>query len=298
MPRPEAELVGDDTATKTLIEIAYAKVNLALHVRERRADGYHELESLFVFARNGDRLTGHTTDDGHIGLTLEGPFAAGLEAGPGNLVMRAALALRDHVGEARGAAIRLTKNLPVASGIGGGSADAAACLRLLVRLWGVAIAEAELERLALSIGSDVPACLSSVTQLVRGRGEMLEPRVISGLAGRPMLLVNPGVALSTGRIFQGWDKVDRGPLVADGLDQIVTDGRNDLEQAASAEAPVIAELLDRLATTKGVRLARMSGSGATCFALFDSEADRTAAALAVYADRPDWWIMETEIRTT
>lgn len=298
MPRPEAELLGDGAGTKTLTETAYAKVNLALHVRERRPDGYHALESLFVFARDGDRLTGQATDDGRISLDLEGPFAAGLETGPGNLVVRAALALQDHVGETRGAAIRLAKYLPVASGIGGGSADAAAGLRLLVRVWDVPIAMAELERIALSIGSDVPACLSSTTQLVRGRGEVLEPRAIRGLPGRPMLLVNPGVALSTARIFQRWDKVDRGPLIAEGLDEIVTDGRNDLESAAIVEAPVIAELLDRLAACDGVRLARMSGSGATCFALFDSAADRTAAARAILADRPDWWIMETEITAT
>lgn len=298
MPRPEAELVGAGVATSTLTETAYAKVNLALHVRERRADGYHSLESLFVFARDGDILTGRVTDDGCISLALEGPFAGMLEAGTGNLVMKAALALQNHVGETRGAAIRLAKYLPIASGIGGGSADAAASLRLLVRLWDVPMARTELERIALSIGSDVPACLSSTTQLVRGRGEVLEPRAPNDIAATPMLLVNPGVALSTARIFQGWDRVDRGPLIVEGFDEIAANGRNDLERPAIAEAPVIAQVLKRLAACAGARLARMSGSGATCFALFDNVQDRAAAAQAIRADRPDWWIMETEIRAT
>ena len=196
-----------------LAETAYAKVNLALHVRERRTDGYHELESLFVFARDGDLLTGEATEDGSISLMLDGPFADALEAGEGNLVMKAARLMQERLGEKRGAAIRLTKTLPVASGIGGGSADAAAALRLLNRLWGAQLPSAELERIGLLLGSDVPACISSVTQMVRGRGEVLEQREVQGLTGMPMLLVNPGVALSTAQVFKGW--LDSGVEILD-----------------------------------------------------------------------------------
>lgn len=160
MSRPEAAM---------LVETAFAKVNLALHVRDRRPDGYHALESLFVFAKDGDILSGSLDHGGDISLTLDGPFGKALGSGTDNLVMRAARALQDHLGEARGAALKLTKNLPVASGIGGGSADAAATLRLLNRLWDARLPSAELERIGLSLGSDVPACVSSVTQMVRGR---------------------------------------------------------------------------------------------------------------------------------
>ncbi|HKY80635.1 MAG TPA: 4-(cytidine 5'-diphospho)-2-C-methyl-D-erythritol kinase [Sphingobium sp.] len=279
-----------------LVETAYAKVNLALHVRTRRDDGYHALESLFVFARDGDLLTGRETPDGTVSLTLKGVFASKLDVGPDNLVVRAAHALRNHLGAQRGAALTLTKNLPVASGIGGGSADAAAALRLLDRLWGAQVPLATLEAIALTIGSDVPACLTSRTQLVRGRGEVLEQQEGTGLAGIPMLLANPGVAVSTARVFAGWDQVDRGRLPPVSLNALIRAGRNDLERPAIAAAPEIAEVLALLAECGGVLLHRMSGSGATCFALFDKEADRAAAAAGLRAQRPDWWIMETEIR--
>ena len=293
MPLPDADRLRGG---RERIETAYAKVNLALHVRERRADGYHALESLFIFARDGDRLGGRCTADGTISLTIDGPFGSGLDRGSDNLVVKAARALRDHLAEARGAALALTKNLPVASGIGGGSADAAAALRLLLRLWDAHLPTAELEQIALGLGSDVPACLSSVTQMVRGRGEHLEKRAVDGLAHRPMLLVNPGVAVSTARIFQGWDGIDRGALTAENLDDLIAEGRNDLEQPAIAVAPVISDVLVRLQGCKGVRLARISGSGATCFALFDSNDQRAAAADALREEQRGWWVMETEIR--
>ena len=279
-----------------LTEIAYAKVNLALHVRDRRDDGYHSLESLFIFASDGDVLTGRTDASSAITLTIAGAFADGLDNGGGNLVVKAAQALCEHLGEERGAALTLVKTLPVASGIGGGSADAAATLRLLCRLWSVQIAADDLERIALSLGSDVPACLASATRMVRGRGEVLEDVDISGLPGTPMLLVNPGVGMSTARVFQGWDRVDRGALLADNLDRVITCGRNDLEPAAVAMAPVIADVLAALRQCSGVRVARMSGSGATCFALFDDEATADAAAAIIQARQADWWVMETRIR--
>lgn len=287
MPLPDA---------RTLVETAYAKVNLALHVRERRADGYHALESLFVFARDGDLLVAELTDDGEVRLELDGPFGAVLDAGPDNLVTRAARLLQAHSREERGAVITLTKNLPIASGIGGGSADAAAALRLLNRLWDARLPAVELEQLGLALGSDVPACISSVTQMVRGRGEMLEQRDVHALLGMPILLANPGVPLSTAQVFKGWDRQDRGPLDAQGLEDVIDGGRNDLEASAIEVAPVIAQILGLLKHQRGVRLARMSGSGATCFALFDNACDRSAAAKALQSQSRDWWIMETEIR--
>ena len=279
-----------------MIESAYAKVNVALHVRARRDDGYHALESLFAFAEHGDRLSAVATDDGAIDLIIDGPFGGALEAGPGNLVVKAARALQSYLGDQRGAAIRLTKILPVASGIGGGSADAAATLRLLARLWDVRIEAEELAGLALDLGSDVPACVASVTQMVTGRGEGLRRHRVEGLEGMAMLLVNPGVGLSTAQVFSGWDRVDRGPLNAASLEALVAQGRNDLEAPAMAAAPVIAQVLDALEGHEGLRLARMSGSGATCFALFDSDAAMADAAMAVQAAHRDWWLMETRIR--
>lgn len=290
MPHHDAELEAD-----TLVETAYAKVNVALHVRARRDDGYHALESLFVFAEHGDRLIGQATDDGAIDLVIDGPFGEALDVGPGNLVVKAARALQSYLGEQRGAAIRLTKVLPVASGIGGGSADAAATLRLLVRLWDVRIEERELAALALDLGSDVPACIASVTQLVTGRGEGLARHAVEGLAGMAMLLVNPGVAVPTGQVFAGWDRQDRGPLDAGSLDALISWGRNDLESPAIVAAPVIAEVLAYLNAQPGLVLARMSGSGATCFALFADDAALADAAMAVRIAHPDWWVMETRI---
>ncbi|WP_420145950.1 4-(cytidine 5'-diphospho)-2-C-methyl-D-erythritol kinase [Sphingobium sp.] len=286
-----------EPATDTAAETGYAKINVALHVRARRDDGYHALESLFVFAEHGDGVQGVATDDGAIDLTIDGPFAAGLDAGADNLVMRAARRLQGWIGEQRGAAIRLTKCLPVASGIGGGSADAAATLRLLVRLWDVRIAPEELAALALDIGSDVPACIASVTQMVAGRGETLARHAVEGLEGMPILLVNPGVAVSTARIFAGWDRVDRGPLNAGSIAALRDEGRNDLQPAALAAAPVIGDVLSMLREQPGASIVRMSGSGATCFALFDDPAMLGAAARALATERPDWWIMETRIRS-
>lgn len=281
--------------TATLFETAYAKVNLALHVRERRADGYHALESLFVFAKDGDRLSGSLDGAGEVKLTVDGPFKTNLSSGHDNLVLKAAKMLQTHLGEKRGAELKLTKNLPVASGIGGGSADAAAALRLLNQLWGADLSAAELERVGLELGSDVPACISSVTQMVRGRGEILEHRHIAGLGGTPMLLVNPGIGVSTASVFARWDKLDRGQLVAATLDDLIVDARNDLEQPAMGSAPVIADVIALLQEQPGVRLARMSGSGATCFALFDELDKRAAAARFISAQQPGWWVMETEI---
>ncbi len=294
MPRPDTASLVTDSLTET----AYAKINLALHVRGRRADGYHALESLFVFAEDGDVLTAQAVEGDALTLTIDGPFAAGLACDEGNLVLRAARLLRERAGYTQGAALHLRKTLPVASGIGGGSADAAAALRLLSRLWRLDVPAADLHEVALAIGSDVPACLVSRTLFVGGRGEVLDQREIADLAGMPMLLVNPGVPVSTGPVFAGWDQVDRGPLDAGTLDALIERGRNDLEAPAIAIAPIVDDVMTALAGQQGVRLARMSGSGATCFALFDRVEDRRTAAAMIGAIRPDWWSLETNIRET
>lgn len=272
-----------------LTETAYAKINLALHVRQRRGDGYHAIESVFAFAVEGDRLEASIREDAALTLVIDGPFADGLAADESNLVLRAGMALQEASGTARGADIRLTKNLPIASGIGGGSADAAATLRLLDRLWGCALGRAALLDLALPLGSDVPACLLSHTLFAGGRGEDMTPLDLPGLSQTPVLLVNPLVPCATGPVFRGWDGADRGALDPHRW----REGRNDLEAPARALAPQIGEVLQWLAVQPGVALVRMSGSGATCFAL--GEAPALAGAAAACRAR-GWWSMETALR--
>ena len=273
-------------------ETAYAKINLALHVRERRPDGYHQIETLFAFAEDGDRLSVSESDD--IVLDVQGPFATSLVGG--NLVLHAARALRSRYEVERGAALTLDKKLPVASGIGGGSADAAATLRLLVRWWSLDVSEAELLELSASLGSDVPACLRSETAFGSGRGDELAPIQAAKLSGMPLLLVNPGVPISTAEVFQGWNGVDRGPLEADQPLKAALAGRNDLEAPAISKAPQIQEVLEALRTAPGVVASRMSGSGATCFALFETEAKRDRAAARIASAHPGWWSLASRLR--
>lgn len=249
-------------------EIAYAKINLALHVRAREADGYHRIETLFAFCEDGDVLTAAEADQ--PSLTVTGPFADALGDPADNLVMKAARAMGAR------AAVTLDKRLPVAAGLGGGSADAAAVLRMF---------GGSMET-AASLGADVPACLLSRTARGEGKGDRVEP-VELGLSGTPVLLVNPGIALSTAAVFAAWDGVDRGPLVE------WESGRNDLETPARRLAPEIADVLRALA---GARIARMSGSGTTCFGLFDSAADCEAAAARIGATYPLWWVSQTRLR--
>lgn len=281
-----------------LTETAYAKVNLALHVRRRRADGYHDIESLFAFVDGGDELSASLRHDGRLTLTIDGPLAQALGAGPDNLVLRAArelqLAHSDNSGF--GADLYLTKNLPVASGIGGGSADAAAALRLLNRLWGCGLDDAALCAIGETLGSDIPACVISRSLRVEGRGEALELIELPGLAGTPILLVNPGVPLGTAPVFRGWDQQDGGTLDSSSLAAIIRDGRNDLQLAAQALVPEIGEVLKALAEQPGITLARMSGSGATCFALLDSTEAAAAAQKALAAAYPGWWLMSGTVR--
>lgn len=250
-------------------EIAYAKLNLALHVRRREPDGYHRIETIFAFCEDGDVLTAIESDT--LSLDVTGPFAGALSGEGDNLVLQAARAL------GRRMAFTLEKNLPVAAGLGGGSADAAAALRML---GGGAEAAARL-------GADVPACLLSRSARGEGKGDRITPVEIPGLGGTPVLLVNPGMPLSTAAVFGAWDGIDRGPLGD------WEAGRNDLEPAAVRLVPEIAAALDALS---GARFARMSGSGATCFGLYRNEAEREAAAARIGAARPGWWVSQTRLR--
>lgn len=270
-------------------ETAYAKINLALHIRARMPDGYHRIETLFAFCDHGDQLEGQYCDA--LNLTITGPFAAGLSAGEDNLVIRAARALAAEAGCAPRAALRLDKRLPVASGIGGGSADAAAALRLLTRLWRVDVPDARLLEIAAALGADVPACVASMGARGEERGDVLLPFEDQALARSQVLLVNPGVTLSTAQVFAGWDRIDRGPL-----DDRASTGRNDLEPSARMLAPVIGDVLHLLNALPGAPLVRMSGSGATCFALFADAAERDAADARVAAAHPAWWRLRSRLR--
>lgn len=265
-----------------LSEVAPAKLNLALHVRGRRADGRHDLETIFAFCVDGDRLSAGPGEG--LSLTIDGPFAEGLGIGEDNLVIRAAQALADAAGIPANATLHLTKNLPVASGIGGGSADAGAALRLLTRLWRIDPMHAS--AVAPTLGSDVPACLLSMTARGTGAGDSLA-LVDAGVAQVPFLLINPMVALPTAAVFARWNGIDHGPLGD------WREGRNDLEPSARALVPAIGDVLDWLGRQPGATLARMSGSGATCFALFvDENACESAAATCP----PDWWHLATVLR--
>lgn len=275
-------------------ETAYAKINLALHVRAREPDGYHRIETLFAFAEAGDRLSVDHAD--RLMLIVRGPFAHALGSGEDNLVARAAEALRGRYSVTQGAALTLDKQLPVASGIGGGSADAAAALRLLARWWGLPAGQEELLEIACGLGADVPACIRSETVRGEGRGDHLVSQDGSGLKGMPVLLVNPGIPVSTASIFAAWDGADRGELPIASPLATALQGRNDLEAAACALAPRIRDVLAALATAPGAILSRMSGSGATCFALFEKDKNRDLAAEAVASLHPDWWLLPTRLR--
>ncbi|MEG3086380.1 4-(cytidine 5'-diphospho)-2-C-methyl-D-erythritol kinase [Sphingomonas sp. PB4P5] len=270
-------------------EPAPAKINLALHVRRRRADGYHELETLFAFLRHGDEIR---LEPGQPSFHIDGPFAAGLDPKADNLVTAAASIFAQRFAIEQDYAITLTKNLPIASGIGGGSADAAATLRALARLNHIQLDNPILFACADTLGSDVRACLYGRSAVGTGRGERLQP--LDGLTDIPVLLVNPRVAVSTAAVFQRWDGVDRGPI-SDGplLDRALA-GRNDLEPPARTLAPVIGAVIDRLTMTDPL-LTRMSGSGATCFALYASAAERSTAAAAIRAANPAWWCLESTL---
>jgi len=266
---------------------AYAKINLALHVRSRRADGYHELETVFAFLDKGDSLSMEKAE--HFSLDLEGPFGRNLagEDYETNLIYRAAKLHGD--GVVPPVAFRLDKKLPIAAGLGGGSADAAAALRLLNDASDAPLGVEELHVIAAQLGADVPACIDSLPVVGRGTGTILEP-VENDVSGMHCLLVNPNIAVATGPVFKAWDGVDRGPMPEGSARCILQDGRNDLEPMALKICPEIGNILQELRKANPL-VARMSGSGATCFALFHDAGALQHAASEISKKNPEWWTM-------
>ncbi len=272
-------------------ELAPAKVNLFLHVTGRRADGYHLLDSVAVFAGAADLLTVEPAED--FTLAISGPFADALAGEKNNLVLRAGRALAAWEGMQPSGQLTLEKNLPVASGIGGGSADAAAALRLLVRFWNLDIPHADLHAIALRLGADVPACLLSRPTRMGGIGEILSEAPVPPRCG--MVLVNPGVSLATPEVFRARAGAFSPPgallpeawMTAATMSRDLSRLRNDLEPAAIALCPAIGDVLAAIRDTHGCLLARMSGSGATCFGIYaDADAARLAAGRIA---RAGWW---------
>ncbi len=266
----------------TVEAFAPAKINLALHVLGQRADGYHLLDSLVMFANVGDRLTARAAE--RSTLTLSGPMAEGVPAGPDNLVLRAAALA------GRNAEFTLEKHLPMEAGLGGGSSDAAAALRALEALGGA------LEGDPAALGADVPVCLHGRACLMRGIGEDITP--VDDLPRLAAVLANPGVPLSTPRVFGALAQKENAPMPrlprAPDLEAFIAfldkHTRNDLEAPARGLVREIGELLDRLWALRGARLARMSGSGASCFALFDDWHAAEEAAAELRAAKPGWWV--------
>ncbi len=285
--------------------LAPAKVNLFLHVGPVQANGRHPLDSLVMFAGDeaADRLSAMTSDD--LSMTITGPGMTNPDhIGPvdDNLVLRAARALQAETGTTQGAKFTLEKHLPIAAGIGGGSADAAAALRLLTDLWGTDTAAAH--RIAPALGGDVPVALQGHAALMQGEGERI--RRAADLPRVPALLVNPGLACPTGPVFRAYDDAGGGADFREfgavppfervwDLVHWLGNQRNDLQAPAVAAVPEIAGVLDTLEALPDVLLARMSGSGATCFALFDTGDAARRAAAQLSADRPDWWIRATSL---
>ncbi|QTD56309.1 4-(cytidine 5'-diphospho)-2-C-methyl-D-erythritol kinase [Parasphingorhabdus cellanae] len=273
-------------------EIACAKINLALHVRRRLPDGYHDIETIFAFLDCGDHLS--VIAGTNIELSVEGQFSDGL-SNSDNLVLDAARLLALHANIDAGAKITLDKRLPVASGIGGGSADAAATLRLLNRFWNTELSLESLAKLSEPLGADVPACVINQTCHGAGIGQDLMPIENGKLSGHHVLLVNPLVPVSTAAVFRDWDGVDHGGL--EGSDPLLAAmaGRNDLQKPAQILAPVIGDLLSELNKTDSV-IARMSGSGATCFGIYETEQLSHAAEKRIVETLPNVWTMVGGLR--
>ncbi len=288
-----------------LVTRAPAKINLTLHVLGRRAgDGYHELESLVAFTGAGDTLT--LTPGPELALTVSGPTSG--PAGPldDNLVMRAARHLAAGYPGLRWGRFDLVKRLPVAAGIGGGSSDAAAALRLLARLNGLDLSDPAVVAAARATGADVPVCLEPQARMMRGAGEAIGP--VLRLPPLPAVLINPGVPVATAPVFRalGLASGERHPgaphpLVAPeptlgALLDTIAPARNDLESPALTVAPVVATAVAALRASPGCRVARMSGSGATVFGLFADRASASAAARRIAALHPDWWVKASLLR--
>ena len=266
-------------------ETAYAKINLALHVRERRDDGYHELETLFAFVDQGDVLAASVA--ARDAVCVSGEFGAVLTDPFDNIVAKALGKLP----RPNGLRVNLEKNLPVAAGLGGGSADAGAIFRIVRELHGL---PDDWHDRAAALGADVPACVESVTCIGRGTGIELEP-IESDLTGTPVLLVNPRIPLITAPVFNAWDGQDCGALPTGSVEEIALAGRNDLEAPAISLCPQIANVLAFL-NGSGAFLSRMSGSGATCFALFRYHDAMREVTEKLAVEHPDWWYMPGNLR--
>lgn len=282
-------------------EFAPAKLNLYLHVTGRREDGYHLLDSLVAFADIGDWVEVEAASG--YNLTIDGPMAAGLAREPveNNLITRSVWRLADQVGCAPDLTIRLTKNLPLASGIGGGSADAAAALRAVARLWGISVDAPELLTTARGVGQDVPVCVGGAPCYFRGIGDELDPA--PALPETCVVLANPGVAVPTPEVFRGRKeafspaaRLPRAAQDAADLALLLAERRNDLAAPAQSLAPTIGEALAALQATPDCLLARMSGSGATCFGLYATPAAAQKAAEAVLRQHPSWWVTAGALR--
>ncbi|MET2827930.1 4-(cytidine 5'-diphospho)-2-C-methyl-D-erythritol kinase [Mesorhizobium shangrilense] len=281
---------------------AHAKINLALHVTGRRDDGYHRIESLAVFTRFGDRVETELADSDTF--SVSGRYASAVPLDDSNLVLRARDALRKEAGlqGTPPVAIRLEKNLPVAAGIGGGSSDAAAVLRGLIRIWNLDIDNAVLARIGLALGADVPMCLAAKPLIARGIGEELS--MVPDFSSLGLVLVNPGTAVATADVFKALARRDNEglpplPRVLDfhGVRNWLEITRNDLEPAALAMQPAIGRALSQL-TRAGAGFARMSGSGATCFGLFETGNVAKRAAAEIRGRQPDWFVAATRSLTS
>ncbi|KAF2989203.1 4-(cytidine 5'-diphospho)-2-C-methyl-D-erythritol kinase [Methylocystis sp. MJC1] len=287
-----------------LVTRAPAKINLTLHILGRRDDGYHELESLVVFSGAGDTLS--FSPGGPLSLDISGPTAPAAGAGDDNLVLRAARNLAERIEGLTLGAFRLEKRLPVAAGIGGGSSDAAAALRLLAHANGLKADDPRLYEAARVTGSDVPVCLAARARMMRGAGETLGPMLRLPLL--PAVLVNPGVPVETRPVFarlglQPGERVEAAahPIIGDGgsaleLLSLLSRGRNDLEDPACLQAPIIVDAIAVLRAARGCKLARMSGSGATCFAIFSTPHAAAKAARAIRMQHPEWWVKTAALR--
>ena len=281
-------------------ETGYAKVNLYLHVTGRRDDGYHFLDSLIAFTAAGDRISLAPRPAGAGPcLAVDGPFAAAVPTDGTNLALRAVHELSTLLDRPADVAVSLTKNLPVAAGIGGGSADAAAVIRGCLRLWGCGAGHGDaVHRLALGLGADVPVCLHPGSWFVGGIGEELNPGPATG--GAAIVLVNPNLPVPTPAVFRARTgdfgrPVQFEPAVDQSLPTFLGACRNDLTVAAISVCPAIGDVLARLDSQHGAKLARMSGSGGTCFALFDDAAAADQAGQAISAAEPGWWVQSTTL---
>lgn len=277
-----------DTGSPFLLK-APAKLNLSLKVLGRRPDGYHELVSLVGFADLHDRLVVELSSAGEDDLRLDGPFAQTLEGD--NLVLQAIRAFRRDIAAVHGLRITLTKNIPVAAGLGGGSSDAAAILRFLARSEGIDPVADSVRRIAAALGADIPVCLEARSRYMRGTGTALdEPLPDRGAI--PLLMINPRISVPTGPVFRALAAPALDPLggpALPGTEAEIFDGVNDLEPPARSVAPVIGMVLEELKASDGARGARLSGSGATCFALFGTAQERNHAADRIRRAHPDWW---------